>query len=80
MRQFLTETQLEALLSLYSKREFPELTREAVRLRIKHGHTYELASFITGVSRRNIYNSVKKLQVAHNTVMKAYGKQDGEKR
>ncbi|WP_231565462.1 hypothetical protein [Vibrio hyugaensis] len=55
MRQFLTETQLEALLSLYSKREFPEPTREAVRLRIKHGHTYELASFITGVSSQTQY-------------------------
>ncbi|PMJ43127.1 hypothetical protein BCU24_00735 [Vibrio cyclitrophicus] len=73
MRQFLTERHLNALLSMYSERDFPNSTRKAVRLRIIHGHTYELAEFITGVSRRNIYNGVKKLKVAHDVMMKTYG-------
>ncbi|MFM2588166.1 hypothetical protein [Vibrio sp. TBV020] len=75
MRQFLTEQQLEALLSLYSQREFPERTREAVRLRIINGHTYELVEFVTGVSRRNIFKGVKKLEKAHEVMMKTYGAQ-----
>ncbi|WP_045407408.1 hypothetical protein [Vibrio jasicida] len=74
MRQFLTDKELEALLSIYSKREFPEKTREAVRLRVIHGHTYELAEFITGVSRRNIYRGVVKLKHAHEVMVKTYGK------
>ena len=73
MRQFLTETQLEALLSIYPKREFPEKTREAVRLRVIHGHTYELAEFITGVSRRNIFKGIKKLESAHRVMLQTYG-------
>ncbi|ANU39431.1 hypothetical protein [Vibrio scophthalmi] len=73
MRQFLTETQLDALLSLYSERDFPEKTREAVRLRIINGHTYELAEFITGVSKRNIYRGVVKLKRAHEIVTNEYG-------
>ncbi|GEK15989.1 hypothetical protein [Aliivibrio fischeri] len=73
MRQFLTDIQFEALLSLYSQRDFPEPTREAVRLRIINGHTYELAEFITGVSRRNIYRGVLKLKKAHEVLSQVYG-------
>ncbi|RJX68630.1 hypothetical protein DZ860_16675 [Vibrio sinensis] len=73
MRQFLTETQLDALLSLYSDRDFPKKTRDAVRLRIINGHTYELAEFITGVSRRNIYRGVMKLKRAHEIMTNEYG-------
>ena len=73
MRQFLTEAQLEALFSIYSQREFPEKTRKAVRLRIIHGYTYELAELKTGVSRRNIYKGIKKLERAHEVMMKTYG-------
>ena len=80
MRQFLTERHLDALLSMYSERDFPSSTQKAVRLRIIHGHTYELAEFITGVSRRNIYNGVKKLKVAHDVMMKTYGRDGGVKR
>lgn len=62
MRQFLTERHLDALLSMYSERDFPNNTRKAVRLRIIHGHTYDLAES----SSANIYNGVKKLKVAHD--------------
>ncbi|EHJ9984856.1 hypothetical protein KB976_003959 [Vibrio parahaemolyticus] len=73
MRQFLTDVQLDALLSLYSERDFPSNTRRAVRLRIIHGHTYELAELLTGVSRRTIYRGVQKLQEAHERMNKVYG-------
>lgn len=73
MRQFVSEKQLEALMSLYSKRDFPMKTREAVRLRVIHGHTYELAEFITGVSRRNIFKGIQKLKKAHNIMLQVYG-------
>ncbi|MCR9868078.1 hypothetical protein [Vibrio parahaemolyticus] len=73
LRQFLTDVQLEALLSLYSERDFPNATRKAVRLRIIHGHTYELAEFLTGVSRRTIYRGVQKLREAHERMNKVYG-------
>lgn len=73
LRQFLTDAQLEALLSLYSERDFPNDTRRAVRLRIIHGHTYELAEFLTGVSRRNIYKGTQKLKKAHEMMLKVYG-------
>lgn len=76
MRQFLTEQQLEALLLIYSQREFPEKTREAVRLRIINGHTYELAEVITGVSRRSIFKGVKKLEKAHELMRQVYGGND----
>lgn len=76
MRQFLTEQQLEALLSIYSQREFPEKTRKAVRLRIINGHTYELAEFVTGVSRRNIFKGVKKLEKVHQLMRQVYGGAD----
>lgn len=73
LRQFLTDAQLDALLSLYSERDFPSDTRRAVRLRIIHGHTYELAEFLTGVSRRTIFRGVQKLQEAHERMNKVYG-------
>lgn len=73
LRQFLTDAQLEALLSLYSERDFPNATRKAVRLRIIHGHTYELAEFLTGVSRRNIFKGIQKLKKAHEMMLKVYG-------
>ncbi len=76
LRQFLTRAQLEALLSLYFERDFPSVTRQAVRLRIVHGHTYELAEFLTGVSRRNIYKGVQKLRQAHQQMNKVYGGYD----
>ncbi|MGR5308083.1 hypothetical protein [Vibrio mediterranei] len=73
MRQILSEKQMDALLSLYSERDFPKKTRQAVRLRIVHGYTYELAEFETGVSRRNIYRGIQKLENAHRTMMRVYG-------
>lgn len=72
IRQFLTEQELNALLSLYSKRDLPMATRQAVRLRIIHGHTYEFAEFCSGVSRRSIYNAIQKLYQAHQIIEKAY--------
>ncbi len=73
MRQFISEKHLEALMSLYSKRDLPMKSREAIRLRVMHGHTYEMAELITGVSRRNISKHINKLKKAHQIMLKTYG-------
>ncbi len=73
MRQIIKPAQLEALMGIYSKRDLPEATREAVRLRVVNGHTYELAEIMTGVTRKRIAAAVRKLEQAHETIRSVYG-------
>jgi len=55
--------QLEVLMGIYSKRDLPEVTKEAVRLRVVNdGHIYEMVELITGVTRKTIAQAVRKLE------------------
>ncbi|WP_415720349.1 hypothetical protein [Photobacterium ganghwense] len=73
IRQSIKPQQLEALMEIYSLRDLPEPTRKAVRLRVVNGYTYEVAEFKTGVTRKRIAAAVKKLEEAHDLILKAYG-------
>ena len=74
MRQVIKPAQLEALMGIYSKRDLPYTTREAVRLRVVNGYTYELAEIKTGVTRKRIAAAVHKLEQAHEAIRSAYGR------
>ena len=69
----LTEPQCQGLLSLYSERDFPMKSREAVRLRLVDGLSYEQAQRRSGVSKRNIHRGARKLERAHQIMMAIYG-------
>lgn len=73
LRQAIKPSQLEVLMSIYSQRDLPETTREAVRLRVINGFTYELAEVKTGVTRKRIAAAVHKLEKAHEAIREVYG-------
>ena len=73
MRQVIKPAQLEVLMSIYSLRDLPQATRQAVRLRIVNGYTYEWAELETGVTRKRIALAVDKLELAHEQIKTVYG-------
>ncbi|GLT20222.1 hypothetical protein GCM10007938_40050 [Vibrio zhanjiangensis] len=80
MKVRLTEPQCQGLLSLYSERDFPMKSREAVRLRLVDGLSYEQAERCSGVSKRNIHRGARKLERAHKVMMAVYGTQTNGQR
>jgi hypothetical protein len=73
MRQSIKPAQLEVLMGIYSKRDLPETTRQAVRMRMLNGCTYEWAEMQTGVTRKRIAAAVHKLEQAHEQIRSVYG-------
>ena len=70
--QALAPAEFETLLSLCSKRELPDATKHALRLRFEHGYTLESAGFIAGVSRQRVSVAEDKLVDMHNKILKGY--------
>ncbi|WP_419237909.1 hypothetical protein ACN08P_11115 [Photobacterium leiognathi subsp. mandapamensis] len=73
MRQVIKPEQLEVLMGIYSERDLPLPTREAVRMRIVNGATYEWCEMMTGVSRQRVAKAVDKLEQAHEKIKTVYG-------
>lgn len=61
MRQLFTESELNALLDMITIREMSAPVREAVRLRIIGGYSFELAAVMIGVSKTSVINAVKRI-------------------
>lgn len=61
MRQIFTENELNALLDMITIREMSAPVREAVRLRIICGYSFELAAVMIGVSKTSVINAVKRI-------------------
>lgn len=59
-------------MALHSERDLPTKTREAVRWRVLHGYSLELAELKTGVSRQRIAHAIAKIERAHEVICAAY--------
>lgn len=69
---YIPSERLEALMSLFSYRDLPKVTRYAVRLVVNNGFTYELAEIKSGVSRKRISLAVRKLDQAGSRMLEVY--------
>ncbi len=63
---------LKALFAVLPERELKTQTKEAARLVIESGHTYELAALKTGVSSKSISLAVRKLNKLDEMLLAAY--------
>ncbi|WP_375751579.1 hypothetical protein [Vibrio sp. HN007] len=63
---------LDGLLQILPSREMPEKTKEAAKLVIESGFTYDLAALKTGVSSKRISLAVRKLSRMDAILLEAY--------
>ncbi len=74
MRPCIPEHRLEIVMSIISERDLPLKTRQAVRLVVLNGYTYELAEIKSGVTRKTIAKAVKHIDKIDTLLVKTYRK------
>jgi len=66
------EHQLEALMSIFSKRDLPEKSRTAIRMVVLNGFSFARAARLVGMTPQSVSLAVKKIDKADTLMREIY--------